>query len=93
MPRYLLKINARDKETGRLRRLWCVFSTVVMSCISPIVEAESVEEAKRLLRKFKLMGISDLRKEAIRRGFLTEEEAESFEKNHGSHPCRTGHGR
>jgi len=80
MPRYLLKIKAKDKKTGRLRNLWCVFSTVVMSCISPIVEARDVEEAKRALRRFKYMGISDIEREAIRMGYLTEEEVKKHKR-------------
>jgi len=74
MPRYLLKIRARDKRTGRERNLWCVFSTIVMSCISPIVEARDVKEAKERLRRFRFMGISDVEKEAVRMGYLSEED-------------------
>jgi len=75
MPRYLLKIRARDRM-GRERNLWCVFSTIVMSCISPVVEARDINEARKVLKRYGFMGVSEMEKEAIKRGYVTESEVQ-----------------
>jgi len=78
MPRYLLHIHAKD-ETGRTRHFWCVFSTGVMDCLHPPVEADSVEEAKEKIRRlYNAVGISEIEREAVRRGYISEADLKEY---------------
>jgi len=80
MGRYLLHIHTLDEKTGRTRHFWCVFSTSLMECLHPPVEADSEEEAKEKIKKYtRFMGISELEKEALHRGYLSEAELKEYQ--------------
>jgi len=73
MPRYLLRIRTDRGD------FWCVFSTVTMGCVSPMVKAENKAEAREKLRSHGFMGITDLERLALRKGLLTSKDLREYE--------------